>query len=103
MALQDKDDYPGSLACYQLYQQYAERADRMKDVGASYMMMAACFREMQDTTKAIELSHRAISILSALPPSKDLGSAYMGLGALYSNAGRRDSATYWLQRSHTGN
>lgn len=97
LALQDKGDYPGSLKSIQQYQLYAERLGNVKETGASYVLMAACFREMQDTLKAIELSRKAIGLLRSIPPGKDLGQAYMGLGGIYANSSNTDSAAYWYR------
>ena len=99
LTYQDMDDYPASLACCQHYQRYAELAGNTLDMGASYTLMAACFREMQDTAQAIGMARKAVALLEPQPPGKNLGEAYMCLGGIYSNSERTDSAVYWFKRA----
>ncbi|MBL8009796.1 MAG: tetratricopeptide repeat protein [Flavobacteriales bacterium] len=91
--------YDSSLVEFQLMYRYAERLQRVDDMGASLTYQGYELREIGDVANCIEVTRRAIDVLASRPEGSGMANAYNGLGLAYAALMRTDSALHWLNRA----
>ena len=94
IAQQYMGEYVESLSTLQHFETLSTKLGNKKWLGKCYQMMSACFRETNDTKRALEYSRKSISILQTIDPGIELAEAYMGQGGIEQQLPENDSAYY---------